>query len=95
MSNTIFCQSSKLCYIFYIFSKADIHYLSSNVKSSGPQICHDKIVGVGNSGIESPYKKVEIGKEEFRHILQNVDTSKQDSLIEELINFLKSKRRYM
>ncbi|EZA54060.1 transport and Golgi organization protein 2 homolog [Ooceraea biroi] len=81
------------CLVLLDLNNADIHYLSSNVTSSGPQMCHDNIIGVGNSGIECPYKKVEKGKEEFRHIVQNVNTSKQDNLIDELINFLKSEKR--
>lgn len=78
----------------YFFSNADIRYLSSSETSPGPQICQGNIIGVGNSGIECPYKKVEMGKVEFRNIVQNVDTSKKDDLVESLINFLKSRKRY-
>lgn len=51
-------------------------------------------MSIGNGGLNHPYKKVEVGKEEFKHIIQNIDVTKQDTLIEELINFLKSKKRY-
>lgn len=72
-----------------------MHYLSSCAKSDGPKICNSDIIGIGNSGIDRPYKKVEMGKEEFKHIIQNVDISKRDDLIEELINFLKSEKKYV
>lgn len=58
-------------------------------------MCNSDIIGVGNSGIERPYKKVEVGKEEFKHIVENANVSKQSTLIEELINFLKSRKRYI
>jgi len=72
-----------------------VHYLSSCAKSDGPKICDSDVIGIGNSGIDHPYKKVEVGKEEFKHIIQNVDVSKQDNLIEELLNFLKLKKKYV
>lgn len=82
-------------YVQYFFSNADVHYSSSCAKSGGSKICNNDIIGIGNSGIDHPYKKVEVGKEEFKHIIQNKDVSKQDNLIEELINFLKSKKKYV
>lgn len=57
-------------------------------------MCNSDIIGVGNGGLEHPYKKVKVGKEEFKRIVQNANVSKQNTLIEELINFLKSRRRY-
>lgn len=78
----------------YFFSNANVHYLSSSTKSTGPIICESGILGIGNSELDHPYKKVEVGKEEFKYVVQNVDLSKQDSLIDSLINLLKSKERY-
>lgn len=83
------------CLLLFNLNNADVHYLSSCTKSGSPRICNSDIIGVGNSGIDHPYKKVEAGKEEFKHIIQNMDVSKQDDLIEELINFLKSKKKYL
>lgn len=83
----------KLCIIF--FSNANVHYLSSCPKCTGPKICNDKILGVGNSGIDYPYKKVEVGKQHFERIIQSADVSKQDELISELISFLKSREKYV
>ena len=74
-------------------SNANTHYLSNGANSTGPKMCNSDIIGVGNGGLEHPYKKVEVGKEEFKHIVQNANVSKQNTLIEELINFLKSRRR--
>lgn len=75
------------------FSNADVHYLSS-AKCTGPKKIYDDVIGIGNSGLDNPYKKVEIGKEEFKYIVQDVDISKQDDLIEKLIHFLKSEKKY-
>lgn len=83
------------CLVLLNLNNADIHYLSSCTKSTGPEICNSDVIGIGNSGLNHPYKKVEAGKEEFKHIVQNVDTSKQDDLIEKLIHFLKSRKRYL
>jgi len=77
-----------------LISNADVHYLSSCTKSTGPKICNSDVIGIGNSGLDHPYQKVEVGKEEFKHIVQDLDIAKQDDLIEKLINFLKSKKRY-
>jgi len=77
-----------------LISNADVHCLSSCTKSTGPEICNSDVIGIGNSGLDHPYKKVEVGKEEFKHIVQDFDITKQDDLIEKLINFLKSKKRY-
>lgn len=74
---------------------ANTHYLSSDSKSTGPKMCDSDIIGIGNSGIEHSYKKVEVGKEEFKCIVQNANVSKQNTLIEELINFLKSRTKYL
>lgn len=74
-------------------SNANTHYLSSSVNSTGPKMCNGDIIGIGNSGIEHPYKKVEVGKEKFKHIVKNANVSTQNTLIEELINFLKSRKR--
>ncbi|XP_011881146.1 PREDICTED: transport and Golgi organization protein 2 homolog, partial [Vollenhovia emeryi] len=78
------------CLALFNLNNADVHYLSST-KSTGPKkICNSDIIGIGNGGLNYPYKKVEIGKEEFKHIVQDVDISKQDNLIDKLIHFLKS-----
>lgn len=69
-----------------------MHYLNSCTES-GPIMCSDDIIGIGNGGIDHPYKKVEAGKEEFKLILKNADISNQNELIEKLIHFLKSKNR--
>lgn len=74
---------------------ADVHYLNSSLKSSGLKVCHDTILGFGNSDFEYPYKKVEAGKEKFSAIVNDAKISQQDHLIESLLQFLKSKERYL
>lgn len=58
-------------------------------------MCQDDVLGFGNSTIECPYKKVEAGKERFSSIVHNIKTSEQDELIENLLQLLKSRERYM
>lgn len=58
-------------------------------------MCQDDILGFGNSPIECPYKKVEEGKKSFSSIVHNIKTSQQDELIENLLQFLKSRERYV
>ncbi|CAD1475494.1 unnamed protein product, partial [Heterotrigona itama] len=74
---------------------ADINYLSSSHNSTGPNSSQDNILGFGNSGLDIPYRKVEVGKKMFENIVKNVKVSKQTRLIEELLKFLKSKERYL
>ncbi|XP_036145767.1 transport and Golgi organization protein 2 homolog isoform X2 [Monomorium pharaonis] len=81
------------CLVLFNLNNADVHYLSSCTKNAGHKICNSDIIGIGNSGLSHPYKKVEVGKEYFKRIVQDVDTSKQDDLIDKLIQFLKSKKR--
>ncbi|XP_025995775.1 transport and Golgi organization protein 2 isoform X2 [Solenopsis invicta] len=81
------------CLVLCNLNNANVHYLSSCTKSIGPKICNSDVIGIGNSGLNHPYKKVEVGKEEFKRIIQGVDTAKQDDLIDKLIYFLKSKKR--
>ncbi|XP_067215512.1 transport and Golgi organization 2 homolog isoform X2 [Linepithema humile] len=88
-------QYNPYCLLLLDLNNADVHYLSSCAKSGGPKVCNSDIIGIGNSGIDHPFKKVEVGKKEFKHIIQNVDVSKQDDLIEELINFLKSEKKHL
>ncbi|XP_011644020.1 transport and Golgi organization 2 homolog [Pogonomyrmex barbatus] len=83
------------CLVLLNLINANVHYLSNCTKSTGPIICNNDIIGIGNSGLNHPYKKVEIGKEEFKNIIQDIDISKQDDLIEKLICFLKSKKKYL
>lgn len=73
----------------------NVHYLTSALKSEGPVLCSDNVLGFGNSGLEVPYKKVEGGKEMFRNIIENAKVERQEELIEELIKFLKSKKRFL
>ncbi|XP_071574385.1 transport and Golgi organization protein 2 isoform X1 [Temnothorax nylanderi] len=83
------------CLVLFNLNNADVHYLSS-IKSTGPKkICNSDIIGIGNGGLDHSYKKVEVGKEEFKHVVQDADISKQDDLIEKLIHFLKSRKKYL
>ncbi|KOC69757.1 Uncharacterized protein C22orf25 [Habropoda laboriosa] len=74
---------------------ADINYLSSSKTSTGPCSTQDSILGFGNSGLDVPYKKVEVGKEIFKNIVNNVKVSEQTNLIDKLLTFLKSEKRYL
>ncbi|XP_071861672.1 transport and golgi organization 2 [Bombus fervidus] len=74
---------------------ADVKYLSSSHNSTGPNSSQDNILGFGNSGLDIPYKKVEVGKEIFKNIVKDIKVSRQMTLIEELLKFLKSKERYL
>lgn len=79
--------------MIFFHSNANVHYLNSCAESTGPIICNSNIIGIGNSGIDHPYKKVEAGKEEFEVVVKNADVSNRNDLIEKLINLLKSKNR--
>ncbi|XP_014479592.1 PREDICTED: transport and Golgi organization protein 2 homolog [Dinoponera quadriceps] len=83
------------CLILLNLYNANVHYLNSCIGSTGPIMCNSDIIGIGNSGLDRPYKKVEAGKEEFKRIVKNADITNQNNLIEELVNFLKSKKRYL
>ncbi|XP_015433873.1 PREDICTED: transport and Golgi organization 2 homolog, partial [Dufourea novaeangliae] len=74
---------------------ADVHCLSSSVKSQGPFTSPDTLFGFSNSNFDTPLKKVEEGKKKFRNIVNNTKVSKQAELIEELLKFLKSEERYL
>lgn len=73
----------------------EVHYLTSALKSEGPVLCKEEVLGFGNSGLEVPYKKVEGGKEMFRNVVENAKVERQDQLIEDLITFLKSEKRFL
>ncbi|XP_011143841.1 transport and Golgi organization 2 homolog isoform X2 [Harpegnathos saltator] len=83
------------CLVLLDLNNANVHYLNSCVECTGPMMCNSDIIGIGNSGIDYPYKKVETGKEEFKVIVKNADISNQNNLIEKLVNFLKSKERHL
>lgn len=74
---------------------ANVHYLSSSINSIGPSLAEDSILGFGNSGLDVPYRKVEVGKERFKSIINNAKASKQTDLIEDLLTFLKSKEKHL
>ncbi|KAI4497044.1 hypothetical protein M0802_007790 [Mischocyttarus mexicanus] len=74
---------------------ADVYYLSSSLNSSEPKICQDNVLGFGNSSMECPYKKVEVGKDKFASIVSNVKTSQQDDIIENLLELLKLKEKHL
>ncbi|XP_076622208.1 transport and golgi organization 2 [Colletes latitarsis] len=74
---------------------ANIEYLSSSTKSTGPSSSQDAVLGFSNSGLNVPYKKVDGGKEKFKNIVNNVKVSEQADLIEKLLKFLKSKEKYL
>lgn len=73
---------------------ADVKYISNSRTSKGPTSAEDNILGFSN-GYGILYKKVEAGKEIFKNIIKNVKVSKQTILIEELLTFMKSKKRYL
>ncbi|XP_058794748.1 transport and Golgi organization protein 2 [Phymastichus coffea] len=75
--------------------RSDVCYVSSEKGHRGPQILQDKILGFGNSGIETPYKKVLAGKEKFEKLVTNATNSQQNQLIEMLLQFLKQEERYL
>ncbi|XP_003701818.1 transport and golgi organization 2 [Megachile rotundata] len=74
---------------------ANVHCLSSSINSIGPSLAEDSILGFSNSGLGVPYKKVEVGKEKFKSIVNNANVSKQTHLIEGLLKFLKSKEKHL
>lgn len=77
----------------FLFSDASIHYLSSSPDSSGPQKYVGDIFGVSNSLLDQPYAKVQAGMEEMRKIVRGVEVSDRDTLVENLLKMLKSKKR--
>ncbi|KAJ8676402.1 hypothetical protein QAD02_012189 [Eretmocerus hayati] len=74
---------------------SDVLYLSSISNYPGPKVLDKRIMGFGNSGIEHPYQKVINGEREFEKIVINASTSHQESLIENLIEFLRKEKRYL
>lgn len=70
-----------------------MYCVSSALDSSSPQNCKEEILGFGNSGLEQPYKKVEVGKEMFKKIVENASTSDQENLVQSLMQFLKCKEK--
>ncbi|XP_076230899.1 transport and golgi organization 2 [Calliopsis andreniformis] len=74
---------------------AGVYYLSSAVNSTGPCSSQDTVLGFSNSGLGVPFKKVEVGKEIFRNIVNNAKVPNQSDLIEELIQFLKLKDKHL
>lgn len=75
---------------------ADVHYLNSSPRSVGPVIYRNTTaLGFGNSEIECPYKKVEVGKEQFLNIVRDIKITQQDNLIENIMQLLKSKERHL
>lgn len=76
-----------------MFRNADVKYISNSRTSKGPTSAEDNILGFSN-GYGILYKKVEAGKEIFKNIIKNVKVSKQTILIEELLTFMKSKKRF-
>lgn len=69
--------------------------MSSSENSLGPKVCQEEILGFGNSEMECPYKKVQIGKQKFSKIVETAKVSQEEKLIDELIKLLKSKEKYL
>ncbi|XP_033215965.1 transport and Golgi organization protein 2 isoform X2 [Belonocnema kinseyi] len=74
---------------------ANVAWLSSRLESKGPQSCNGNIFGFGNSPVDQPYKKVEVGKEKFKKIVENTSVTQQSHLVENLLDFLKWRERHL
>ncbi|XP_011305147.1 transport and Golgi organization 2 homolog [Fopius arisanus] len=75
---------------------ADVSFISSSRSCQGPQLSvTDTILGFGNTSVETPYKKVINGKEQFRQIVTDPKIVNENVLIEKLIQFLKSNEQHL
>ncbi|XP_063989540.1 transport and Golgi organization 2 homolog [Diachasmimorpha longicaudata] len=75
---------------------ADVSFLSSSRTCKGPELSvTDTILGFGNTSVETPYKKVIHGKEQFRKIIDDSKDVQEKVLIEKLIQFLKSNEQHL
>lgn len=52
------------------------------------------IVGISNSPIDTPLKKVVAGKEKFHKVVQDYETANKEVLIDELMNLLKCNEKH-
>ncbi|XP_011498385.1 PREDICTED: transport and Golgi organization protein 2 [Ceratosolen solmsi marchali] len=82
-------------FIMVDLRSSSVYYLNSLLNFPGPMRISDKTLAFGNSGIEKPYKKVSIGKENFEKIVNDASTLQQEQLIENLIQFLKLEERHL
>ncbi|XP_043486468.1 transport and Golgi organization 2 homolog [Polistes fuscatus] len=73
----------------------DVYYLNSSSSSLGPKMCQDDVIGIGNSLMECPYKKVQVGKEKFASIVSNVKISQKNDIIKNLLELLKLQERHL
>ncbi|XP_015112986.1 transport and Golgi organization 2 homolog [Diachasma alloeum] len=75
---------------------AEVSFLSSSRNSKGPELSvTDTILGFGNTSVETPYKKVTNGKEQFKQIVTDSKSTHENVLIEKLIHFLKSNEQHL
>lgn len=76
-------------------TESDIKSIFTNNATKDLKILNaGDVVGISNSPIDSPLKKVEAGKEKFRKIIQDYGNKNKDVLIDELMNLLQCKERY-
>ncbi|XP_015513745.1 transport and Golgi organization protein 2 isoform X1 [Neodiprion lecontei] len=72
-----------------------VSLLCSAENSEGPEKCLDTILGFGNSPTGRPLKKVTLGKERFKNIVQDATILDQDKIIENLIEFLRWNEKHL
>lgn len=77
----------------FFYRNSNVYYLSSELNHPEPVILDETIIGCGNSGMQKPYKKVLAGKNKFEKIVNNISTSQQKDLIEDLLQLLKHEEK--
>lgn len=68
-------------------------YISNAPKTLEP-LFEQSYIGLGNSPLSSPFKKVEAGTEKFKEILESHKESAKEDLIEILLSLLKDETKF-
>lgn len=70
-----------------------VHYVSNTPKTAA-QLAPGYI-GLGNSPMAQPFKKVEEGTEVFREVIESYSGGKKEDFVEHLMTMLKCEKRYL
>lgn len=92
---------SQLCQEFSSFNFLSVEIEGDDISqfyvSNSPRTLHEVplgFIGLGNSPLRKPFKKVEAGTEEFERVLNIHKNSTKEELVEGLMEVLKSTKRH-
>jgi uncharacterized protein with NRDE domain len=95
-------QLSSVCEEFSSFNFLSVEIKSDDIKtfyvSNSPRTLHEippGFIGLGNSPLRKPFKKVEAGTEEFEKVLDIHKNSSKEDLLDSLMNILKSDKKHL